>query len=61
MIENVGERLSWISVLIARHDDDDDDDDDDDVFIFLNYLNEPILSPLPILFGISGVEGSISN
>ena len=28
MIEKVGERLSWISVLLARHDDEDDDDDD---------------------------------
>ena len=24
IIEKVGERLSWISVLIAQHDDDDD-------------------------------------
>ena len=30
MIGKVGERLSWISVLRARHDDDDDDDEDDD-------------------------------
>ena len=29
MIEKVGERLSWIPVLIAQHDDDDDDNDDD--------------------------------
>ena len=36
MLRMDGERLSWISVLFARHyddddvDDDDDDDDDDD-------------------------------
>ena len=28
MIGKVGERLSWISVLRARHDDDDDDDEE---------------------------------
>ena len=28
MIEKVGDRLSWISVLIALHDDDDNDDDE---------------------------------
>ena len=39
MIGKVGERLSWISVLHARHDDDDDDDD---VSVYTNGFHQTI-------------------